>query len=201
MFLTKAEIDLASRIGAECIRDMQRLHSIVTGLCNGTQYDNHVVYRSHVETNKIIVYFYSDCGAVKTVPGVIITGERDVSSWVDHFVNLQTYQFDIYAIPSKKVKVEGKKNSSRRLLMNLGERLDWLKRKAEQNGFEIIGVQEQKEIRNTVKHAGSKGGVMHINGFQYQGVLKITDEVKFRKALQQGIGSGKAYGFGMMLIK
>ena len=50
------------------------------------------------------------------------------------------------------------------------------------------------------KYAG-QGGVMHHDAYHYQGVLQITDAEAFRKALQQGIGSGKAYGFGMMMVK
>ena len=112
-----------------------------------------------------------------------------------------TLGFNLVAAPSKKVKTDGKKNSQRRLLRNKDDRLDWLNRKAMQNGFKIIEVQEQKEVRSTIRHPASKGGMMHINAFEYQGTLTVTDEELFKKAIKTGIGSGKAYGFGMILIK
>lgn len=34
----------------------------------------------------------------------------------------------------------------------------------------------------------------------FEGVLEITDAERFQKTLQAGIGSGKAYGFGLLSI-
>jgi CRISPR system Cascade subunit CasE len=35
---------------------------------------------------------------------------------------------------------------------------------------------------------------------QFEGDLEVTDAAAFRAALAQGIGSGKAYGFGLLSI-
>ena len=40
---------------------------------------------------------------------------------------------------------------------------------------------------------------MYVTGYHYQGLLQITDSEHFRHALQEGIGSGRAYGLGMLL--
>ena len=34
----------------------------------------------------------------------------------------------------------------------------------------------------------------------FEGVLEVTDAERFRQALEQGIGSAKAYGFGLLSI-
>jgi CRISPR system Cascade subunit CasE len=44
------------------------------------------------------------------------------------------------------------------------------------------------------KHRLSFGSVL------FEGVLEITDAERFQKTLEAGIGSGKAYGFGLLSI-
>jgi CRISPR-associated protein Cas6/Cse3/CasE subtype I-E len=113
----------------------------------------------------------------------------------------QLWSFDLIAAPTKKVALEGKKNSQRRILRLPQERQEWLERKAAQNGFSIIQAQEQEQLHVSGKHKADKGGVMYHDAYHYQGILQITDADAFRKALETGIGSGKSYGFGMMMVK
>lgn len=201
MYLTRAEISMASRFGADCARDAQKMHEVVTGLTGSKQSENHVTYRVNANGNRLIVYFYSDKGAVNQLQSVDITGEKDISSWIESLEAGKTFAFDLLAVPSKKVKADGKKNSQRRLLKNPEERIAWLHRKAEQNGFQIVNVTELKEVSKTIRHPAHKGGMMHVNAYQYQGVLIIKNEQLFRECFCHGIGSGKAYGFGMLLLK
>ena len=59
-----------------------------------------------------------------------------------------------------------------------------------------------RELENKRKqgyHTTSNGGRMYLAGYHYQGTLQISDPVRFRHALQEGIGSGRAYGLGMLL--
>ena len=41
---------------------------------------------------------------------------------------------------------------------------------------------------------------MKILSVTYEGTLEVTDVERFKKALTEGIGRGKAYGMGMMTI-
>ena len=43
--------------------------------------------------------------------------------------------------------------------------------------------------------------MMYHDAYHYQGTLQITDAAAFRRAMQGGIGSGRAYGFGMLMVK
>ena len=113
----------------------------------------------------------------------------------------QLWSFDLIAAPTKKVGAEGKKNSQRRILRTPGERQEWLERQAEQNGFAILQAQELEQLHICGRHKADKGGVMYHDAYHYQGILQITDGEAFRRAMQTGIGSGKAYGFGMMMVK
>jgi CRISPR-associated protein, Cse3 family len=40
----------------------------------------------------------------------------------------------------------------------------------------------------------------HIGAVLFTGYLKVTDADRFRTALEHGIGSGKAFGFGLLSI-
>ena len=42
---------------------------------------------------------------------------------------------------------------------------------------------------------------MYHDAYHYQGVLQSIDADAFRQALKKGIGSGRSYGFGMMMVK
>ena len=105
------------------------------------------------------------------------------------------------AWPSKKVGAEGAKNSRRRVLREESERLAWLARKAEQNGFVPINVRELEAAQQLGRHDEKQGGRLYVDSYHYQGTLRITDAVKFRYAVRKGIGPGKAYGLGMLLLK
>ena len=95
---------------------------------------------------------------------------------------------------------EGAKNSRRRILRTEEERLDWLRRKAEQNGFELVSCQELESGCQTGTHAVEQGGKMRMDSYHYQGVLRICHAEQFRSAVRNGIGPGKAYGLGMLLL-
>ena len=77
--------------------------------------------------------------------------------------------------------------------------LAWLARKGEQNGFRLLQCQELENHQQRGYHKKDSGGPMYVTGYHYQGLLQITDSERFRHALQEGIGSGRAYGLGMLL--
>ncbi len=41
---------------------------------------------------------------------------------------------------------------------------------------------------------------MYLDQYHYQGTLQITDAVLFQNAVREGIGPGKSYGLGMLLL-
>jgi CRISPR system Cascade subunit CasE len=106
--------------------------------------------------------------------------------------------FDLLAIPSKKVVGEGK-NSRRVFLRDADDRLEWLKRKAEQNGFRLVWCREDGQRRATVSARPGSSPAVHT-GIRFRGELVVTDSTRFKEAFQSGIGAGKAYGMGMLML-
>lgn len=198
MYLIKAELDRRDARGL--LADCQRMHRFVTGFFGTDRLSGQILYRTNMVRDKLCIYLYSQAPA-EHIPDNCLVQQREITSWLDAMEAGQLWSFDLIAAPTKKIASEGNKNSRRRILRQPGERQAWLERKADQNGFAIIQAQELEQIHVSGRHHADKGGVMYHDAYHYQGVLQITDAEAFRKAMQAGIGSGKAYGFGMMMVK
>ena len=186
MYLTKIDLERASRRIQFALADCQQLHRLVMGLFGTDRKSSHVLYRLRDQDRALSLYLYSD-------------GERDLSDWLSQMEAGQIRGFDLLAAPTKKVPTETGRNSQRRILRTEEERLAWLTRKGEQNGFRLLTCRELENKRKQGYHTTSNGGRMYLAGYHYQGTLQISDPVRFRHALQEGIGSGRAYGLGMLL--
>lgn len=88
--------------------------------------------------------------------------------------------------------------------------LAWLQRKSEQGGFQIVSVapnvtpvdvqmhQQPNVVGERSKQRGHKP--MTFGATTFEGHLSVQNVNEFREALVDGIGSGKAYGFGLLSI-
>jgi CRISPR system Cascade subunit CasE len=114
------------------------------------------------------------------------------------------YAFQLRANPTKKVTAlnpEGspRKNSRRVPLRTREMLLAWLQRKAEQGGFRV----DPEKVRTTPEgpERFSKPGACGTHtAVDFRGVLEVTDPAAFHGAFTRGIGSAKAFGFGMLVI-
>jgi CRISPR system Cascade subunit CasE len=97
----------------------------------------------------------------------------------------------------KRVELRGEK-----------EQLAWLERKAEQSGFQLLSVApvatpvdvRMQQLPNAIgDHAKRRQGKNRTFGTtMFEGRLSVHDVNLFRQTLIDGIGSGKAYGFGLL---
>jgi CRISPR system Cascade subunit CasE len=105
--------------------------------------------------------------------------------------------------------------------------LDWIERKGYAGGFELPQVTASADpisperyleafespasasqlpfdvrANKDLKVNGRKGGQHRLTfgSVLFEGRLRVTDAALFRQTLEQGIGSGKAYGFGLLSI-
>lgn len=125
-------------------------------------------------------------------------------------------RFRLRANPTKKINTksspEGERRNGQRVPL-IGEeaRLAWLARKASEAGFRLLAVQGRPETPAVDAGHGQKqtGWRPTANGkvapltfeaVRFDGSLVVTDADRFRSALASGIGSGKAYGFGLLSI-
>lgn len=128
------------------------------------------------------------------------------------FLSHLHYAFDLRVNPTKalvqrntdgtpKLKSNGKRASGKRVpLVDPVDLRAWIERKGSESGFRIadaklleIGPSVGYHFRKK-EHAGVHGGV------QFRGILEVTDPVAFSRAHAKGIGSAKAFGFGLLLL-
>lgn len=122
------------------------------------------------------------------------------------FLSHDHYLFDLYANPTRKVKKKNPdgsftKHGNRLAILDPAKQLEWLERKAMENGF-TISERLKPEIIPGDSHTFHKEGKrgLHI-GVRFKGLLEVRDRERFTEAFYRGIGSAKGFGFGMMIIK
>jgi CRISPR system Cascade subunit CasE len=116
--------------------------------------------------------------------------------------------FRLRANPPKRVARDGDPLLGSRVeLQTYKEQLDWLGRKAEGGGFALVAVRVRPELSDVRAVTGDKlrggkrkGGGLVFGSVLFDGHLRITDANLFRQTLVSGIGTGKAYGFGLLSI-
>ena len=124
--------------------------------------------------------------------------------------------FRLRANPTKRISANNRNQAPRwhgkRVeLCREEDRIEWLQRKAESLGFQLTSVQLKKDLPSTqVAQDGKTFGWrsadrrgkpdLAFGAVLFEGELTVTDAMKFKQALASGIGSGKAYGFGLLSI-
>lgn len=81
----------------------------------------------------------------------------------------------------------------------------WFERKAEQSGFRVLDLGVRPGDALGPKQGGwrredEERRKLTFATVLFDGILEVTDAEQFRAALRQGIGSGKAYGFGLLSV-
>ena len=80
------------------------------------------------------------------------------------------------------------------------ELLAWMQRKAEAGGFALES--EPRVIpkpRSYFHQSKTKMNGVH-HAVEFQGVLRVTDAALFKATVHAGIGSAKAFGFGLLAL-
>lgn len=137
---------------------------------------------------------------------------RDYEPLLARIVPDSRWQFRLHANPTyssgsdgKRGKVhactliqppENQKESAKEPKTQVG----WLLHQAEKHGFAL--TENDFRVTNIQWHSFGKGTGEQVKllGVTYEGTLTVTDAEKFRNALTDGIGRGKAYGMGMLTV-
>lgn len=170
--------------GSNCPRKEQSV--LYRVMANGNRIHLYVLSKEHPEWSNISEGF------------MLLQEPKDISDIIETLREGRQLGFDLLAIASKKQAREGLK-SRRIMLATEEERKVWLSRKAQQNGFIVLWVREDGQEKAFV---GGKPGCNYTvhTGVRFRGELMISEEKLFQKALCIGIGAGKAYGMGMLMV-
>ena len=127
----------------------------------------------------------------------------------------QQLAFRLRANPTKRLSA-GKGNTGKRIgLYAVEDQIKWLERKAADHGFAILSVMptQQQRIEGRIPIKANESVVTNEESaeakkvydakffsVQFDGILQVTDTAAFLTAVQAGIGSGKAFGFGLLSL-
>lgn len=167
--------------------------------------------------------FFSEAFLTYLVPGVADAPNPAVKQ-IDGFYGrlgvAQEYVFRLRANPTRRISAKNTKeparwHGKRVTFHHERDQLSWLARKGEQGGFALMQVQTQPiaDVRTNDEHIvtgqhrrfdadaeKSRHDRMTFGSVLFEGRLRIVDAEQFRTTLVNGIGSGKAYGFGLLSI-
>lgn len=122
----------------------------------------------------------------------------------ERYFSRRRYVFELRANPTKKVAKLGPdgqptKNGQRVPLRKREELVAWIKHKGEQGGFEIE-TDRLRTIPYGPERFQKNGSHGTHTAVEFQGVLTVTDPQKFHGTFTCGVGSAKAFGFGLLVI-
>lgn len=125
--------------------------------------------------------------------------------------------FRLRANPTKRLndRVRGSEDKllgKRVALLKEKDQLAWLVRKGEQHGFRLLATELNAQIpaaqaapqpTERGRRPDRDGGdprPLCFGAVLFSGCLEVSDATLFRAALAGGIGSGKAFGFGLLSV-
>lgn len=147
--------------------------------------------------------------------GYLLAAKPEVKSFEPDFSEGQCLRYRLVANPTRRLS----KNSPDAKEESIGKRVpvpterlfDWLVRRAESGGFSILKDSTNIQpgylyFKKPDKKRGDELGDERKNeksrmrSVQFEGVLTVTDPAAFHKTIVSGIGSGKAFGFGLLSV-
>lgn len=122
----------------------------------------------------------------------------------EEFFAANRFRFSLLANPTRKVRSEkdGRqtKNGRRVPITQRDELIAWLARKAQAGGFDIGEPDSVRTVPKQRRYFERKGVHGLHCAIEFQGVLTVTEPAAFRQTFTSGIGSAKAFGFGLLAI-
>ena len=142
-------------------------------------------------------FIFADLG-----PAILVRGEfrADVAACAREVatpVAGRDYGFTLIAQPT--MKKNGRARSIARTPAKDGLRLRWLERRAADHGFELVG--EPNQVTDHVEIAKPGKAPFGINRTVFTGHLRVVDADAIANALASGIGAGRTYGAGFLILE
>ena len=208
MYLSRIVLDLRHPSVRQALHDCNDMHRNLMQGFAGVQEavcarnSASVLYRLIEKREEVSLLVSSDIAPdrrILTQRGYLLSPDspKDVSALESVFTVGRELRFELQASPCKKIAGDAK-NSRRVYLREEKQRMEWLIRKADQCGFDVL---EALEGGKPASINGMKGGMrIHFDAVQFTGALRIKNSECFWQAYRTGIGPGKAYGLGMLTV-
>lgn len=135
--------------------------------------------------------------------GYLLAARPECKSLEPDFSAGQRLRFRLAANPTRRLSKrspDAKEESvGKRVPVPTEQLLDWLDRRGKSGGFLITKDSTTIQLGyNYINKRGHNG--QRLRSVRYDGVLKVTDSASFHETIISGIGSGKAFGFGLLSV-
>jgi len=137
---------------------------------------------------------------------------KPIAAQYERLATGQVLSFRLRANVTKKIDTktgsDGKRRHGRRVsLRRPEEQIDWVKRKGMEAGFALSRTRDWDSLdcraspEQDVKARRERGAAtMTFGSVLFEGRLEVTSREMFIAALVNGIGSAKAFGFGLLSV-
>lgn len=202
------------------LNDQELLHKALTRTASSSRKDSNILYRLEYDytRNNVWLYVQSDRegGRILSENGDelfrMVGNPVCLDGKFSSLKNGSLVSFQLRCSPHKHPRKAEKdtgtdKNGDlrrpKKYIKTHEDRKKWLDRKGLTGGFSIVSYKELQKVgvdfyHNNFDTAHRRG---HKDGYDISGIMLIEDAEQFRRTMCEGIGSGKAYGFGMLLVK
>ncbi len=205
MFLTQMELDGNSRRTLEALSAPNKFHGAVEAAFSVPR--QRKLWRIDSRGGRKYLLILSEdepdltSAAQQFAPPGQLWQTRDYSPLLARLVPGSRWQFRLCANPTYSVPVVNGKRGRVCAHSTTAHQTEWLLRQSEKHGFSLepdgFAVTEAQWYRF---RKGASGNRVTFLAVTYDGVLEVRDPECFREALCRGIGSGKAYGAGLMTL-
>ena len=189
MYFTKA------KLSKNTVSDCDIRHKAVMGLFPHVQTaeaarDANILYFVNKDNTLLI---QSDSCPVDSAFACTDVLTKDMSSFEDSILAAKgsTCTFELVANPRTTKNVDGK--SKKVLITDRNKRFEWL-------GKNIKGALILQVIEGEKYDSLSRNKNVTVKGYEYTGLLKILDPEVFLQTVREGVGPGKAYGYGLLRV-
>lgn len=206
-FFTAAKINTQRRESLNLLSSPERIHAaVMKGFPNSEESGERILWSLQKGYASTIVYVESDTRPDYTgwverygwpeLPPENTVRTTDNTAFHDSISEDDIRVFQLTATPAKKM------NGSKNRVPLVGEAAnDWVRNKLLDAGCEIIDGTFSKKSENSYKFTKNAGSsVVKVSQSTYAGLVRIKDPKKAVSAINDGIGSNKAYGSGLLLL-
>lgn len=106
-------------------------------------------------------------------------------------------QYQIECSPSVKRSTSVKRQGRRRFHKDPVDQVDWLRRTGSRCGFAVESSNASAYTRSCFYRKGKR---IILYTVDLQGILNVIEPTLLKQALTNGLGAGKAYGAGLLLV-
>ncbi|MGO4455371.1 type I-E CRISPR-associated protein Cas6/Cse3/CasE [Arthrobacter sp. RAF14] len=219
MFLTKFDVNPARRGARFLLGNPQAMHAAVLSSFPPPppgQPNPRVLWRVDRLEHRVSLYVLSlaepDMSSLNEQAGWATNtwATRAYEPLLQRLEEGQLWSFRLQANPTKQ-SLDPATKGKRFAHVTPKQQMQWLLDRSEQRGFAVEVSGEAGpvlEVSSRIKesfgrrdpHQAGRESAVTLVRVQFDGLLRVTDVGRFREALVQGIGRGKAYGCGLITI-